>query len=80
VIGRATTSSASFLTLRKDTNHPAPQTSHQNPYLKLIKPQNEAPLEIEEPHMIPETAIIKNLRDLRHEKFYLVVYIRAKTE
>jgi hypothetical protein len=36
--------------------------------------------ELDEPHMIPESAIIKNLADIRNDQFYLVVYVRAKTE
>ena len=33
-----------------------------------------------EPHMIPEEAIIRSLNQLRADSFYLIVYIRAKTD
>jgi len=33
-----------------------------------------------EPHLIPEEAIIRSLNQLRGDTFYLLVYIRAKTD
>jgi len=30
--------------------------------------------------MVPESSIVTNLKDLKHDKFYLVTYIRPNTE
>lgn len=54
--------------------------------LSLRKCQNlrkpgEAEVEAEaEPHMIPESAIVTELKDLRPDRFYLLVYIRPKSK
>ena len=42
-----------------------------------VSNQEEDPVE---PHMIPEEAIIRSLNHIRSDTFYLIVYIRAKTD
>lgn len=44
------------------------------------KKKAEEEEDADEPHMIPESAIIRSLKELRNEKFYLLVYIKLKGE
>ena len=49
--------------------------------LALSKAQNLRKDSVEsedEPHMIPESAVVTSLKDLRPDRFYLLVYIRPK--
>lgn len=54
-----------------------------NEMLKLVPNSNEIEddkTNQEEAHMIPEEAIITSLLDIQPDKFYLIVYIKPKSE
>lgn len=88
VLGRAEPTvkiAATQPSLRKDANKGSKTQGKQDPLEAIMKKSSkktteEPEEEVDEPHMIPESAILRSLKDLRSDRFYMLVYIRPKTE